>query len=65
MRHHSWAQLWLVFIMVFGILGTSATPVQASTGAVAPLFDTTSTSTRFVDVVVGDNHTCGLRANGT
>ena len=65
MRNHSWAQLWLVFIMVFGILGTSATPVQASTGAVAPLFDTTSTSTRFVDVVVGDNHTCGLRANGT
>jgi alpha-tubulin suppressor-like RCC1 family protein len=65
MRTNSWLRTVLTFVLLVGMYLPTATISQASSGSSAPLFDTTSTSTRFVDVVVGDNHTCGLLANGT
>ena len=65
MRTNSWLRTILTFVLLVGMYLPMATISQASSGSSAPIFDTTVTSTRFVDVVVGDNHTCGLRANGT
>ena len=65
MRTKSWLRTILTFVLLVGMYIPTATISQASSGSSAPLFDTTSTSTRFVDVVVGDNHSCGLRVNGT
>ncbi|MFN7470018.1 MAG: RCC1 domain-containing protein, partial [Roseiflexaceae bacterium] len=58
-------QLFMAFITLFSVLMPNLSSVQASTGVGSQIFDTTSTSTRFIDVVVGDNHSCGLKANGT
>ena len=65
MHTKSWLRTVLTFVLLVGMYFPTATISQASSGSSVPLFDTTVTSTRFVDVVVGDNHTCGLRANGT
>lgn len=58
-------QLFMAFITLFSVLMPNLSSAQASTGVGSQIFDTTSTSTRFIDVVVGDNHSCGLKANGT
>ena len=65
MHTKSWLRTVLTFVLLVGMYFPTATISQASSGSSVPLFDTTVTSTRFVDVVVGDNHTCGLLANGT
>jgi len=58
-------QLFMAFVTIFSVVMPNVSSAQASTGTSTQIFDTNSTSTRFVDVVVGDNHTCALKANGT
>ena len=58
-------QLFMAFVTIFSVVMPNVSSAQASTGVGSQIFDTTSTSTRFIDVVVGDNHSCGLKANGT
>lgn len=65
MSQQHWLHKLLMLVIVIGTIGSYAEPVAASTGRAAQATDTSSTSTAFIDVVVGDNHTCALRANGT
>ena len=58
-------QFIMAIVTFMSVLMPSMSTAQASTGVGTQIFDTTGTSTRFVDVVVGDNHTCALKANGT
>ena len=55
----------MLVMTVCGSLMTSAEALQASTGHATQPADTSGNSTAFIDVVVGDNHTCALRANGS
>lgn len=66
MQRTTWLHgLLLVVLMALTVVQPAAQPVAASSGASPQFFDTTGSSTKFVDVVTGDNHTCALRANGT
>lgn len=65
MAQQHWLHKLLMLVIVLGSLVSYADPVAASTGRATQATDTSSSSTAFVDVVVGDNHTCALRANGT
>ncbi len=65
MQRFRFLQFMMAIVTLMSVLMPSMSVAQASTGVGTQIFDTTSTSTRFIDVVVGDNHTCGLKANGT
>lgn len=60
-----WIHRIYVVVIVLSLFSSYAAPLTASTGRATQATDTTSSSTAFIDVVVGDNHTCALRANGT
>ncbi len=57
-------RIWHLTIVVF-VLSTLLPARQSQAAGAMSTSNEISTSTRFVDVAVGDNHTCALKANGS
>ena len=57
-------KMWHVAIIVF-MLSMLMPASQSHAAGAMSISNELSTGTKFVDVAIGDNHTCALKANGT